>query len=86
MQLIEWSLGLNQSTDPAEREKFAKLLLQAQAENIWTIGTVGQAPVPIVVANNFHNVPRHGMLNDDVDWGSVYYPEQFFLDPYQVKR
>lgn len=81
MQLVEWARGLTQSVDPAEREKYAKNLIQAQADNLWTIGTVGQAPVPIIVANNFHNIPRHGMLNDDVDWGSVYFPEQFFLDP-----
>lgn len=80
-QLIEWLQGYNQSIDPAKRAEYAEKLLQAQADNLWTIGTVGQAPVPVIVANNFHNVPRHGMLNDDVDWGSVYFPEQFYLDP-----
>lgn len=81
MQLVEWARTIQGSPDPELRAEYIHKLLQAHSENLWTIGTVGNAPSPIIVANNFHNVPRHGMLIDDVDWGSVYFPEQFYLDP-----
>ncbi len=80
-ELLDWAREVFSNPDEEERDMYVHKLLQAQADNLWTIGTVGEAPSPVIVANNLHNVPRHGMLIDDVDWGSVYFPEQFYLDP-----
>jgi len=33
-------------------------LIKLSAENLWSIGTVGIAPVPVVVKNNLRNVPE----------------------------
>lgn len=31
---------------------------RGEAENLWSIGTVGIAPVPVVVKNSLRNVPE----------------------------
>jgi peptide/nickel transport system substrate-binding protein len=54
-------------------------LLQSQAENVWTIGVVGDAPHPVIARNNLRNVVEEGMWNWDDLWTYPYFPEQFFF-------
>ena len=35
-------------------------MLESQAEHVWTIGTVGNAPHPLFVRNNLKNVSDTG--------------------------
>ncbi len=59
--------------------RLAKEILQSQADNLWTIGTVGLSPKPVVVKNYMRNVPEEGVF----EWGYMflnnYRPEQFFF-------
>jgi peptide/nickel transport system substrate-binding protein len=70
----EWYLdGLNtwqayrDTLDPAK----ATELLQSQADNLWSIGTVGLTPWPFIVKNRMHNVPETGIHTWD---GLFQYP------------
>jgi len=68
-------------TDPAERDR---MLLEAYRIHIdegpLTIGTVGQHPAPVIVKNNFHNVPDTGLVAAwDLGYPGTSDPEQFFI-------
>ncbi len=62
-----------------ERIKLAKEILKSNAENLWTIGTVGLAPHPVVVKNNLRNVPEKGLWGWDLRRFTSYAPETFFF-------
>ena len=44
--------------DPAKQLEIGKKLIRIAAEECWTISTVGMSPVPVVVKNNFRNIPQ----------------------------
>lgn len=49
-----------QTTDPAEQVAIGKELVRLSTTRLWTLGTVGMVPNPVVVKNNFMNVdPVH---------------------------
>jgi peptide/nickel transport system substrate-binding protein len=60
-------------------EEWAYKLLDSQAENVWTIGVVGNAPHPVIARNNLRNVVEEGMWNWDDLWTYPYFPEQWFF-------
>lgn len=68
------------STDPEESYDAGIRLLEAQAENLWTIGTIGNPPTPIIVSNNMKNVPSRGLLGPDMQYWVPYHIEQFYLE------
>ncbi len=46
-----------------------------------TIGTIGQHPSPVIVKNNFHNVPEVGLVASwDLGYPGTADPEQFYID------
>jgi peptide/nickel transport system substrate-binding protein len=46
-----------------------------------TIGTIGQHPSPVIVSNNFHNVPEVGLVASwDLGYPGTADPEQFYID------
>ncbi len=46
-----------------------------------TIGTIGQNPSPVIVKNNFHNVPEVGLVASwDLGYPGTADPEQFYMD------
>lgn len=47
------------TTDSAEQIEIGKQIVRLSTEGLWTIGTVGLIPNPVVVKNNFGNVPDH---------------------------
>jgi peptide/nickel transport system substrate-binding protein len=48
------------SIDPARQLEICQDIVRNATENLWTIGTVGLVPNPVVVKNNFKNVsPNH---------------------------
>lgn len=65
--------------DDEERIRLGKEILASQAENLWTIGTVGMPAKPCVVKNNLRNVPEKAMWG----WESMclipHHPETFFF-------
>jgi peptide/nickel transport system substrate-binding protein len=50
--------------DPARQVEIGKELVRMSTEQIWTLGTVGMVPNPVVVKNNFMNVSE----NHTADW------------------
>ena len=44
------------SVDAAEQVEIGKQLVRMATENLWAIGTVGMAPTPVIVKNDFKNV------------------------------
>lgn len=53
-----------ETTDPAKQLELGKEIVHESTVNLWTIGTVGGVPNPVVVKNNFMNV----MKNHTADW------------------
>ena len=53
-----------QTVDPARQVEICQELVRMTTENVWTLGTVGLSPNPVVVKNNFMNVAE----NHTADW------------------
>ena len=79
MKNIELWERMISTLDEEERISLGKEILRSQAENLWTFGTVGVAPHPIVVNKNLRNVPETGLFGWDTLWMDAYSPEQFFF-------
>jgi len=67
------------TTIESQRTKLGQEILKSHAENLWTIGTVGLASVPIIARNNLRNIPEKGIWGWDYFWAMLYNPEQFFF-------
>ena len=44
--------------DPNKQIELGKQMVKTATEEVWTIQTVGMIPVPVIVKNNFRNVPE----------------------------
>ncbi len=62
-----------------ERAAAGKAVLKSQAENLWTIGTVGDIPRPLVVRKNLRNIPETGWWGYDLLRSNPSHPEQYFF-------
>lgn len=71
--LYEWLDLYIQTDDP----QYGHKILESQAENVWSIGVVGQCPHPIIVKNNMINIPEDGVYVWDNLFGYPYHPSQF---------
>jgi peptide/nickel transport system substrate-binding protein len=68
--------------DEDERTRLGKEILAEQAENLWVIGSVGLAPVPILIATNLRNVPKDQLWGWDCFFGSIFgSPAWYFEQP-----
>jgi len=78
-KLQEWREKMLTTMNEEEWIQLGKKIVASQAENLWTIGTVGLAPKPVIAANNLRNVPESLLCT----WQALYtmpaHPEQFFL-------
>ena len=75
--LYEWmeEYNMTDEDEPAAR------VLESQAEHIWTIGTVGNAPHPLFVRNNLRNVSETGgFWTWDSLWSFTEIPEQWYFE------
>ena len=75
-----WGGQLLTATDEARRTKAAKTLLQAAADNLWAIGTVGNAPQPVAVSRRLKNVAPSGIWGADNRWTMAYHPATWYID------
>jgi len=70
---------LKEATDPVKKLNLGRSILRSHARNIWYVGLVNY-PYPIVVKNNFRNVPKEGIVHDWRLLSPGYWnPEQFFI-------
>lgn len=79
-QYFELGMELQTELDDARRAEIAETLWQAQADQVWAIGTVGMAPYPVIISEDLKNVPEQGVWSGDILWLHIYDPEQFYLD------
>lgn len=65
---------------PSEEEgiRLVKEAFRLHAENLWTVGIIGEAPTPIVVKNNVGNVPEEQTISGLNNAGFLS-PEQMFF-------
>ena len=68
------------TTDEEERIRIGKEILRINAENLYTIGDVGEVPIPVILGTNFKNYPEEGFTS--YDWlGNYQYPiEQTYFE------
>ena len=79
-QLLDWWVEMTTSPDATRRIELGKRILRSQAENLWTIGTLGLAPQPVVVSDQLGNVPTRGYWGWDDRMTQPYHPETWFLE------
>jgi len=79
-QLFELWDKVATEPDPIKRDEYVKQVIDLHKKNIWMVGFVGALPQPIVVKNNFRNVPE-GLLWDFplIRSPKNFRPEQFFI-------
>lgn len=68
------------STDRDERIRLGKRILEIQAEYLWSIGTIGRAPVPVIASKDLRNVPEVGYWGWDVLFGQYQNPETYYFE------
>ena len=51
----------------------------SQAENVWTIGTVADGPLPLIVNKDLKNLPESNWVWDTLS-GHQEYPEAWYYD------
>jgi len=83
--LTTWE-QMKSTLDEDERTQLGKEILKQQAENLWTIGTVGMAPVPIIAATNLRNVPEEQLWGWDCFFGQVFDSVTWYLQPPLLDR
>ncbi|MDE0450394.1 MAG: ABC transporter substrate-binding protein [Gammaproteobacteria bacterium] len=76
----DWGGQLLTATDEESRTKAAKALLRAHADNLWAIGTVGNAPHPVAVSRRLKNVVPNGIWGADNRWTTPYHPATWYID------
>ena len=78
-QLHQWAETLRTTLDREERIRVGKSILRSSAENLWSIGTIGLAPHPVVVSNRLKGVPDNGIWGWDTRWTLPYHPETWYF-------
>lgn len=79
MRQYELWQSMLSTVDNAEQVRLGQSILESQAENLWTIGTIGLPPQPVIARTNLRNIPEEGISAWDNFWGQSYYPEQRFF-------
>ena len=80
LQLQALADEMRTTTDPQRRLAVGKQILRSGADNLWTIGTVGLAPHPVVVSKRLKNVIPNGIWGWDNRWTLSYHPATWYLD------
>ena len=79
-QIQRWNDEFREATDPNARYAAGYQLVKAAADNLWSIGTVGQAPHPEVTSTRLRNVPKTGIWGWDNRWTLAYHPATWYFD------
>ena len=66
------------SIDEEEHRKLFRQILELNKENLWMLGVSTPAPVPVIVKNNFRNVPEEVLFDDQVRGPGNTATEQYF--------
>jgi peptide/nickel transport system substrate-binding protein len=86
IELLDKWERMKATIDEEERTQLGKEILRTQAENLHSIGTVGFAPVPIIVAENMRNVPEQQLWGWDCYFGSIFNAPTWYLKQPLLER
>ena len=79
MNIDRWERMVT-TMDMDEKIRMGQEILASQAENLWTIGTVGEVPLPVPVSNKLRNFPERGGHDWSIgSWTTPQHPGQFYL-------
>jgi len=67
------------TVDPEEQKKLFRQILEMNKENLWVIGICTPPPQPVIVKNDFRNVPEHGASDWQLKTPGSTAPEQYFF-------
>jgi peptide/nickel transport system substrate-binding protein len=75
--VYEW-----QTTAPGSAEylELGREILTINAEDLWIIGTVGQAPKPVIFKTDLKNTPEEGLFGWDYRFFFPYMAEQWYFE------
>ncbi len=76
----QWWEQMMVEPDADRRIELGKRILASQAENLWTIGTVGETPHPMIVNKDLRNFPEVGLWAWDLGFGTPYDMETLYFD------
>lgn len=79
-QLIAWNEEVGSGTDEKAVREAGEKLCEAQAKNLWVVGTVTMAPQPIIVSKKLKNVPQKGLWDSTLNYMTAMFPCQFYLE------
>lgn len=80
-RLVELVEAWRASTGPAIRERIWHEMLQIQADQVFSIGTVNGALQPVVRARALRNVPENGLYGyQPTSLLGIYQPDSFWLE------
>lgn len=68
------------TVDEEEYTRLGQEILRSHAENLWTIGTVGSVPEPMIIGENLINYPQEGYVGFDFLGTAPYHSEQLFFE------
>ncbi len=85
-RLLEWWITMRTTADETRQINLGKKILRSNAENLWTIGTVGLTPMPVVIRPEMRNVPKMGYWGWDGRFSAPLHPETWFFDKKRKKK
>ena len=85
MEILNWWIEMRTTMDQQKRIELGKNILRSTAENLWTIGTIGLAPHPVIVNNRLKNVVAKGYWGWDSRWTLPYHPWTWYLEEGESK-
>jgi peptide/nickel transport system substrate-binding protein len=62
-----------------QNQEWSDKLLKLQADNLWSIGTVGESPLPVIARSNMGNMPATGMNVWDGNFLYPFHVSTFFF-------
>ena len=78
-RLQQWATEMSATVNEQRRIELGKKLLASNAENLWTIGTVGLAPQPVVISQRLRGVPERAIWGWDNRWTMAYHPATWYF-------
>lgn len=79
-QLHTWWDEMRATRSLERRIFLGKQILGSTADNLWSIGTVGLAPQPVIINARLKNVPEVGWWGWDTRWSLPYNPSSWFFE------
>ena len=80
IELRQWWDEMIVTPDKLRRIELGKNILRSNAENLWSLGTIGLAPQPLVISKRLKNVPTRGYWGWDNRWTVAYHPATWYLE------